>query len=1200
MLSINARLYMLIQLCTCFCLSYSHDKITGVFDSLTKIEQYASHINEYPKPDNVDWENPDFTTYQEEISPNYVYTLLTVLGLVHPLWSPLYLKQLLTILTNMHEYEGYQGRFVRKINPIPGSHFIIFGELQGAFHSLVRDLRTLKELGFIDEHFKIIKPDTYLIFNGNIASRSANALEMLTLVARILYVNPDYALCTRGGQEDKERWKNYALKRELMTRILMNFIGSTPMSNIIDRFFNTLPLAVYLVTYKNPQQVELVRISNYGTESKEFSEKEFADFFTTPYTSVTLLDTPRKHQSANIALRAIIRGQQYYQSQYIPSQGLQLSGKEEGATGWTIYSSPTESYQTLFQFYYDAFVILTTHPLLDDWTLTLYNKDVRDQEKIAPKKIFKLVAGFELDTKKIAQLEMDALNERLNFFEQRLSAIDNQIKTIKLTQLKQELGELEVPPTQPISKKPEKKDIVIAPSVSAVPSAPTASLDIPLGAHKSVITLGSTVDLSNGLKEEGTSIDYSIRQMVDMCNQSNCTPGVSLKTVILDDMYTPARARANVTNLLNEHKTGLLVMPLGTATLESYLDLVKTNSIAVLFPSTGASIFRQPDISSIVNLRDSYFNEGYVVTKYMIEQQKSNTFILFYQNDMFGIDALKGAHKALQEHNIKNFIEISHERNDLNFGDAIKKIKDSHMSSLGFFTIQSAARELIVQLGSTWFIGKKLFGIQTVSTRAFYKFLARNNLHCITTCAVPNPSTSQLEIVKEYRKLFEGKHDLVPEVYGLEAFIATDLLTYLIRQCKIPITAKQIIASAENIHHLNYKGLSLNFDSQTRQLMHTIWLDTGSDEWTMFDLTPTVPVPQPVQKKLMVGSTMDLSRGNMEQGKNVLDGTELALEKAAQQELLIKFVPLDDGYVPEKARENVEKLIKEHGVNLLLNPVSSETFAGYIDLIKTGSIDAIFPIPGNPFHRTPENSMKNCIYFRPSYEDETYVLINYLMGTYKPTSIAAFYQDDGFGHACLEGIKKALKGKNIELKTVSYARNDLDFSSQVQQIAQSGASYIVLCAVPRAATKFLESVGSNFLTKNKFIAVSDLGTINFKKWIDEKKITLVLSHVVPDFQTKSLPIVQEFVESVRKKEIPLDTRTFEAYINAQIFIHVLKNLEGPLENRAIFAAIEGLKNVNFKGLKLNFDPYSRQLSKSIWIEDGAGPWQEKFVPQSLE
>ena len=84
---------------------------------------------------------------------------------------------------------------------------------------------------------------------------------------------------------------------------------------------------------------------------------------------------------------------------FLPLKGMALVDPDKGATAFVTFSSPTKSHRAAYRFFYDAFTVIDIKETFNDWTLTLFNQDVR--EKLGIKKIatFNLISG-ELVRKK--------------------------------------------------------------------------------------------------------------------------------------------------------------------------------------------------------------------------------------------------------------------------------------------------------------------------------------------------------------------------------------------------------------------------------------------------------------------------------------------------------------------------------------------------------------------------------------------------------------------------------------------------------------------------------------------------------------------------------------------------------------------------------------------------------------------------------
>ena len=401
-----------------------------IFSTLTQLQEYTKNMEEYPTNDSTAWATPVYTTFwRKHVPSRWENFLYTIRFRPWPLWHIEAFKDLLAAVTRENESNGYIDRFVLKMKPVAGSLFVIWGDVQGALHSLVRDLVSLQQKGFIDEHLKIIKPYTYFVFNGNFVNRGPYSLEALTVMLRLMERNPQRIIYIRGNQEDSGQWKNFNLKDELIIRAGAISKTEIPLGRELDRFFNTLPLALYLVDQENEKNVDVVRISNFDRKNVDLNEENFTNFFQGPYTSelsIFKLGGKVDDFKKKINVRAIIEGENRT-SVYRPSQGLSQLEADKGATAWSLLSSPIESYRHLQDFYFDAFAILDVAKQLTDWTLTLFSQDVRELLGFQKYAIFNLVTGLR-------EYQKEKLEQKVDPFanlQKQLTTIDSEIEELK-------------------------------------------------------------------------------------------------------------------------------------------------------------------------------------------------------------------------------------------------------------------------------------------------------------------------------------------------------------------------------------------------------------------------------------------------------------------------------------------------------------------------------------------------------------------------------------------------------------------------------------------------------------------------------------------------------------------------------------------------------------------------------------------------
>lgn len=386
--------------------------------TLTLLQRYAKQMPEYPDPDNDDPLNPDYTSFHESYLPSFWGRVIRFFGFKDGyLWSAGYFKTLMKKVTKQRELNGQTGRFIEKFTPKTGSKFIIFGDIQGAYHSLVRDLTELHRQEVIDEKLKLINPNHYIIFNGDLIDRSPFILETLSVAMELLYKNPGNVFYIRGNHEDKQAWHNHGLKLELISRayhLAHKRDKEIPLNHLVAKFFNTLSLALFLQAQDaDSDEPAFVRISHYKRDQDELDEKYLGDFLHEPDDgkSRTFKLAYKRPSEKEVDIKVIIKGESRVTT-FRPTPGLELTEAEKGATSWTLLSSPTQTYRTLYDFFFDAFAIVTVGKTIDDWIIELHNRDVRDLADFSLSKRFNFVTAEDITYEKSPEeLEKKELEE---------------------------------------------------------------------------------------------------------------------------------------------------------------------------------------------------------------------------------------------------------------------------------------------------------------------------------------------------------------------------------------------------------------------------------------------------------------------------------------------------------------------------------------------------------------------------------------------------------------------------------------------------------------------------------------------------------------------------------------------------------------------------------------------------------------------
>jgi len=1135
------------------------------FHTLNQAERYASFFEEYPEIDNENWLNPDYTTFYKDNVLAWWQKILRVVGFYKtPDFPEKKFSELLKKVANERENKGNRGRFVKKITPKDKTNFFVFGDLHASFHSFIRDLKSLRNKGIIDNNFKI-KNDYFIIINGNAIDLSPFTLEMLFIILLLMEKNPDSVIYTRGKHENKEHWKNFGLPKELEIR--------TPNipERLIKRFFNTLPLALY-ITSKSSDDPEIVRISSFDRTYPELDEENFAKFLLTKTEKISAVHdlNIQSRSSQTVDIKAIIKTEERL-GKYTQNTGLVQIDSDKGSTAWLVLSAPNKTFRSLYKFFYDAYAVITTNEKIDNWTIALYNQDVREKLGFKKRKEYKLTSGDEItaETKTVEKTKKPTSQ-----LEKELQAckIKNQELTKKLSE------EKKVEP-----KTPE-------PKVEKPPTPKTEDGEI---------VVGTTMGLTGNIAPESQSVKLGLRLRIDKENKAGGINGKKIRLIVLDDGYVPEKARANVQELIKKHNVDIILFPVGSATTKAYLDLVKEKKVVVLFSSSGSPDLRTPTPEYFIHFRPSYPDMVFALVSHAQKKYNAKKFATIWQSDVTATGIPETMKKALVK--TEDYLEVAHKRNVTDMTKQAKEIMQFKPDGLLLWTTSAASMALLKEIGAENLLDTVALGADLANPK-FNEFLEKIGISkkYVDAQALPNPETSQLSIMKECREALSGK-----PIDGLlaEAYVGASIFIHLLKQTGGSTDKEKIIKAAESINNLNLNGIKLNFDKTDRKLSSMIWLSTGT-EWTPFDVSK-IKKEEPAEKKakkttvkekkeekkeaakkpeekkeakqavkekpkpgapqvITIGTTLDMSKTLKQNGEDIKRGLDKALRRGVKEKnITFRLVALDDGYDPDRARKNVITLKEKHGAVIIASPLGSPTTTNYLDLIKKGDCFVLGPFSGSGKLHGPVSEIPYLMNMQLSYPAVELALFKHAkkMGLER----FAFFVQTSF----VEGVEDLIKQAGIKKENyvfVTHERNVTNFKRQVDEIVKFKTKAIFPMTTTNGAVEFLRQLGVENLFDKKIFGIQ-LGETKFRQFLKEQGIEKQFTDVqsVPDPNKSDLPLVKKYRTAMGNGK--LDPFSLWGFWVGLVTTELVKACEGDITPQNLAKAVPKIRELDI--LKLS-------------------------------
>ncbi len=355
----------------------------------------------------------------------------------------------------------------------------------------------------------------------------------------------------------------------------------------------------------------------------------------------------------------------------------------------------------------------------------------------------------------------------------------------------------------------------------------------------------------------------------------------------------------------------------------------------------------------------------------------------------------------------------------------------------------------------------------------------------------------------------------------------------------------------------------------------------------------------PKASELKLSATMPLTGSMSLVGDDYAKGINLVFDKlnrsgGLNKKYLIKYVVSDDRYQSTIAKENILKSVKISP--FFIGNFGSHALATAKELIEDKEILMLFPTVGDSSLRKKEYAQT--IYFRPSMNKELVALINYAVNNQHRKKIALFFEENQWGKAGVAIAEKILADFGLKpCAKSSYPANTIAVSSASSEIVKSRPDAVICISTYRPTYNFIQLMLNEGFQHCLFLGLGPSTPMQqlLKK---SRGVTIATTSVVPNPFKSKLPIVEAYRKDMAQY-LPLrelSQYSLEGYVVGSLFISALKSLKAPYTVGDLMTFFEGLLKKDFGGLKINFNPETRELSSKVWINKGdvESDWDDSF------
>src|SRR5947209_19868222 len=161
------------------------------------------------------------------------------------------------------------------------------------------------------------------------------------------------------------------------------------------------------------------------------------------------------------------------------------------------------------------------------------------------------------------------------------------------------------------------------------------------------------IKIGNIMPYSGPASAYGIIGQVEtayfkMINEQGGIGGRKINFISYDDGYSPPKAVEQARKLVESDEVLLVFNPLGTPSNSAIQKYLNVKKVPQLFVATGATKWNDPkDFPWTMGWQPSYQSEARIYAKYLLKEKPTAKIAVFFQNDDFGKDYLKGLKDGL-------------------------------------------------------------------------------------------------------------------------------------------------------------------------------------------------------------------------------------------------------------------------------------------------------------------------------------------------------------------------------------------------------------------------------------------------------------------------------------------------------------------------------------------------------------------------
>ena len=338
---------------------------------------------------------------------------------------------------------------------------------------------------------------------------------------------------------------------------------------------------------------------------------------------------------------------------------------------------------------------------------------------------------------------------------------------------------------------------------------------------------------------------------------------------------------------------------------------------------------------------------------------------------------------------------------------------------------------------------------------------------------------------------------------------------------------------------------------------------------------------------ILFGQSAAFSGPARELGEDMRLGIEVAFREVNERDGVhgrrLELVSLDDAYEPEAAVINTRRLIVQERVFALIGAVGTPTSRSAAPVAAQAGVPYIAPFTGAGFLRDAQ--WRNVVNLRASYDQETEEMVAHLVQDLAIDRIAILYQDDSFGRAGSEGVRRALERRGLQSVALGvYQRNTTAIKTALLDVrAEKPEAVIMIGAYQPVATMVAWSRHVGF--DPTFMALSFVGGNALARELGRAGAGVIVTQVVPFPTADNIPITVAYRQAlaIHAPNVSPGFVSFEGYLAGRLVVAALERCKEEVNRHCFLDALYLTNTVDLGGFRLRYGAGDNQGSDAVFL-----------------